>query len=89
MKAEKAWTIYYFISEEENGGTVIRALTRDAETGKAGKWGFFWLVDEVPNAGGTSLAMNAGLQFSPPCRKRDRIVPYGRCVFTLNASTVH
>lgn len=29
MKAEKAWTIYCFILEEENGGTLIRALTQD------------------------------------------------------------
>jgi len=29
MKAEKAWAIYYFIFEEENRGTVIRALTLD------------------------------------------------------------
>lgn len=78
----------YFILEEENGGTAIRALTWNDETGKADKWGFFWLVNEVPNAGGTSLAMNARLQFSPTCPKYDRIEPYGKHVFTL-ASTVH
>lgn len=28
-KAEKAWTIYYFVLKGENGGTVVRSFAQD------------------------------------------------------------